>query len=177
MNDDTADKDARDTLLQKIYLRVGELVSLLAAIDAATLSAILHLQTDVVLFDYATNWPFDQRVALLRRLLVARKAAESVCKSFDSVIGAIKPVMDRRAIIAHNMATLQYDQVSETFKAGVAKWKDFVRDTGQHDGYLHPLEEIERDCATTRELLRQLTACNVALYARVPGTYPKGLTR
>jgi hypothetical protein len=163
--------DEQVRLRETLHCRVGQLISELGYFELGLFTMISYLKRDPVLIDYAKEWQFDARMRLVKKLLAARKAPEEIRRAFDEIATAIKPIMDRRAIVAHNVALLDIDSKTQAARAGVLNLKEWIEVPPGTGKYLHPLEDIESDITAARALNLRMIALTPTLHKAIPSEH------
>lgn len=159
------DKRSADAAMQRVYNAVGTLISNLGLFELHIFRCISHLQLDPVISEFAGDTQFDGRVKLTKRLLVARKVSEKLQGDFTAMIAEMKPIMDNRAIVAHNAAVFAHDTKTGELHGAVYNAKAWVN--GNPDN-TRPVEEIEKD----RDATAKLAARMGAFSDEIARTYP-----
>jgi hypothetical protein len=163
--------DEQLKLRETLHCRVGQLISELGYFELNLFSFISYLNRDPVIFGYAKKWQFDGRIELVKKLLAARNAPEAVRQMFDGIAADIKPIMDRRAIVAHSVALLDIDHKTQEPKAGLLNLRQWIDVPAGTAKYLHPLEDIDIDIAATTAINMRAIAFISTLHQTVPSEY------
>jgi hypothetical protein len=149
-----------------VFALVGQLVSKLAEVDLALLTMVSTLKRDDVIAEYAAEWKTDERFKLVERLLHARGASEALLADFLSIRAAAKPLLDRRAIAAHNVAVLSWAADRQSYQAGLLLLKKWVR--AEHGPELiHPARAIEADVLAADAIVRRFKEFMPAMYREI----------
>jgi hypothetical protein len=96
----------RMAMFDRLYRRLGELLSHLGRYDMQLIAFAWMLTEDVVLKELIESWTIESRVDVIGRLMQARQCATSLQHRFLDIHQQMKPIIDRQAICASHPAVI-----------------------------------------------------------------------
>jgi hypothetical protein len=138
--------------LLHVYQKIGELISHIGLYDMLLLGIACDLTDEPVLKTYARKWSLDQRYQLILQLLKARNVPDALVTEFKDIHNRMKPILDRRSLIAHNPAFGMMARNAD-YPEGISgvligrEWIERAEDASPEE-MVHSIAEIEADCKT-----------------------------